>query len=119
MVARAVGGAVGAFSTGWLGVGDLGVAAGLAGDAGVPSVSNSMAGVFCGDAGLLGVIGVVTDVLVVDFAAGLARAATVVAAGGFFAMATFLASGVRATTVFLALVAFTDGFFMAILRSLH
>jgi hypothetical protein len=64
-------------------------------------------------------MGVVTDVLDVDLAAGLARAATVVAAGGFFATATFFAgSGFRAT-VFLALVAFADGFFTAILRSLH
>jgi len=77
-----------------------------------------MAGDFCAGTGLLGVIGVVTDVLVVDFAAGLTRAATVIAAGGFFATATFLASGLRAT-VFLALVAFADGFFTAILRSLH
>src|SRR5688572_6811495 len=96
MVARAaivaVAAGAGAFSEGCVLSKDcaLDLVTGLAGGSGADAAaSNSMPDGFCtGAVGLVGLMGVVTDVLDVDLAAGLARAATVVAAGGFFATAT-------------------------------
>jgi hypothetical protein len=70
-----------------------------------------------------GLVGLATGAaFAVDLAAGLAAGARVEAAGllltaGFLAGAAFLAGSAFLTTVFLAFVAFADGFFAAIERA--